>query len=187
MRHPKPPTDQADSVAALIEGLSPDRRSEFVAAAAQNRMIDLIDAHQKATIEDFFRAVQADQYWPLLKKLVVSDVISPSSEPDQAAPRSAPPKTGRAEDRQMPLALVPVTPAAPEPTPAGAPKRSGDILDEIVMLLLGNPGLRSEEILRHLRHPPVLVKSALAALRKAGRVRTEGQARATRYFSSTSG
>src|SRR5438105_15873119 len=71
---------QADLVAALIQRLSPERRRDLAVAAAQTRFIELLEMHEETTIEDFFRALQADPHWGLLKDLLVSDVISDGRE-----------------------------------------------------------------------------------------------------------
>jgi hypothetical protein len=208
MRHLQQPNanPEANLVAELIQRLSPERRRDLVGTAAQNRLLELIDAHQKATIDDFFRAVQADQHWPLLKSLLLSEVILSSAQAakDPAAASPAEPDRPTAERRQMRLSILPTSPveadaealpARAKPSPeagrtevankaAATRKRSGDILDDIVKLLETKPGLRNEEIQKQLGKPAVLVKTSLAALRKGKRVRTEGERRATRYFAS---
>jgi hypothetical protein len=100
----------------------------------------------------------------------------------------------------MQLSIVGETDAAPaaaspdEPaayTKAGAiastktkPKhrKKGDVLDDIMVLLEATPGLRSEQIQKSLDVPAVLLKPALAALRKQNRVRMQGIKRAAQYF-----
>jgi hypothetical protein len=195
MRHSQQPTvkPETDLVTALVQGLSPEHRRAFMDAAAQNRLLELIDLHQQSTIDDFFRAVQADAHWPLLRNLLLSDVISSTLESASTPPSTATLDRDLATDerRQMRLAIPagsgeektiePVVSRA-----ASGRKRGGDILDDIVTLLATEPGLRNEQIQKHLGKPALLVKSSLAALRKSKRVRTEGERRATRYFAATS-
>jgi hypothetical protein len=212
MRHFQKPVENSSSepgiLAALIEGLSPERRRELIGAAAQSRMLEIIDAHQGETVEAFLRAVQADAHWAILKDLPLSDVITLESDsavekkPDatEAAP-SAP----AVDPRQMQLpntsiaSAATAAPASPLPRgkkekrKAAAPskvtpatrKSGGDVTDDVMMAVTLEPGLRSEEIQKRLGKPALLVKAALAALRKNKSVRTEGTNRATRYFAPT--
>jgi hypothetical protein len=208
MRHFQQPghNSEADLITALIQCLSPERRRELLDAAAQSRMLELIDNHQARTVEEFLHAVHSDPHWSVLKDLLVSDVIR--SESDGAVETKTEAAAGtrnqRLEDApliQLPIVSKAATPkTANEASPAKPPaspkprtvalakatsptrKSTGDILEDIVMAVTLEPGLRSEEVRKRLGKPAVLVKASLRALRKSKRLRTEGERRNTRYF-----
>jgi hypothetical protein len=213
MRHLQKPVASSDSgsttIAALIDSLPPERRRQLLEAAAQSRMLEIIDAHQDKTIEAFFRAVQADTHWAILKDLPLSDVIT-LDKGSMAADKHdtvAALESAAADSRQMQLPSVSAGNSAASPASRstnskpssakpnakekaaaprkGAPatqKSTGDIVEEVTAAIASEPGLRSEEIQRRLGKSSLLVKSTLAALRKNKRVRTEGANRATRYY-----
>jgi hypothetical protein len=91
------------------------------------------------------------------------------SEPANVAPSA--PATKAKHKKDAPRKVMPAT-----------QKSTGDIVDDVMMAITLEPGLRSEEIQKRLGKSSLLVKSTLAALRKNKRVRTEGANRATRYF-----
>jgi hypothetical protein len=200
------PSSESDLITALIQCLSPERRRELLDAAAQSRMLELIEDHQARTVEEFLRAVQSDPHWSVLKDLLLSQVIT--TDRDGIAESNgelvaAPRNQGGNDARQMKLPSIstvsaPVI-ASDQPTSnapssekstrreprKGVPptrKSTGDILDDIVMAVTLEPGLRSEEIRKRIGKPAVLVKSSLRVLRKVQRLRTEGERRNTRYF-----
>jgi hypothetical protein len=78
-------------------------------------------------------------------------------------------------------------PAAPRDTDGGRRhKRSPDELerlgDEIVDHISANPGQNMQEIAAHFGATPKELSLPVKRLKEAGRLRTEGQRRATRYF-----
>jgi hypothetical protein len=194
MRHLQQPPRKSETelVVGLIQSLTPDTRKRVLAAAAQEQMLQLLATHQQKPVVELVRALQADPHWYALKDLLVGDIIT--VEPDAAPAMGSEPvaSTQPSEDpRQMRLAIVPTdaapaeavaTPAAtPTPptaadAPAPQPKKRGrpgkspapktDIVDDVLGLLKGKPGLRSEEIQDALKRPSLLVKSALQALRR---------------------
>jgi hypothetical protein len=189
---------ESDLISSLIQLLSPDRRRELLGVAVQNRFVDLVNAYQGKTVGEFFRAVQADPHWAMLKDLPLADVVSTSPErtPASAAPVPAAPD---AEVQKTRLAVIEPLPASDAPdrakgraaakapaAPVKRQKRSGDIFEDILELVTAEPGLRNEEIQRRLNKPALLVKPTLAALRKQRRLRSEGTRRATRYYPAMS-
>jgi hypothetical protein len=194
----------ADLITELVQQLSPERRRELVEAAACSRFHDLLQVHQKSTLKAFIKALQADIHWGVLEHLVLGDVITTEGGEDADASTKRASVTAETapsvDKRQMQLSIVGETGVAPagvspdEPaafTGAGAialtktkPKhrKKGDVLDDIMALLESTPGLRSEQIQKHLEVPAVLLKPALAALRKQNRVRMQGVKRAAQYF-----
>jgi hypothetical protein len=212
MRHfQKPvenPSSESSLLTALIECLSPERRRELMEAAAHSRMLEIIGAHRDKTVEDFLLAVQGDAHWAILKDLRLSDVITLDSDAaveEKHDAATAVHAGGNADTPQMHLPSVSTaSPSAPpNATPSAtaakakhgkdAPRKAlpatqkstGDIVQDVMMAITLEPGLRSEEIQKRLGKSSLLVKSTLAALRKNKRVRTEGANRATRYFPLT--
>jgi hypothetical protein len=195
MDQPLPATDsQTDLISSLIQTLSPARKQDMLGAAAQNRFVDLIRACQAKSVAEFIRALQADPHWPLLKELRLSDVVTtdealiapPAAEASSPSPSRHLSVVEVVEPAAAPgrkrHASKPAAAPKPAPAPRGKKRASGDIRDEILEAVAGEPGLRSEELQRRLGKPAVLVKATLAALRKNGELRTEGTRRATRYF-----
>jgi hypothetical protein len=192
MDQPSPAIDpEIDLMISLIQMLSPERRREVISAAAHNRFIDILEACQTKTLGELVRTLEADAHWPLLQQMNVSDAISTGGDEAARAVEGAavarvaarlPAEAAPAADKRHLAVVKPAEPPKPPKPAAKSEKRTGDIFDEIIDLLRQKPGLRSEQIQKLLAKPKLLIGPSLAALRKAKRVRTEGENRAMRYF-----
>jgi hypothetical protein len=198
MRSPTKPASHADadSLLSLISELSPEHRRELMQAALTHHFAALVQKHQQLGLEGFFNVIRADSRWSLLKDIPVADLIDAGGErhgedAGKESPASEAAHSSAESEAPAQLALVPVE---QEPGHATAPKSpakprkakgdGSDILDRILDLVQRSPGLRTEEIQKQLAAPMLLIKPALARLRKTKQLRGEGIKRAMKYFVS---